>query len=499
MVSAASRSSRETRGIEPLIVEDPGTRRALARDREAAAPDLLFSFYFRGMLPDDAPGAAAAGRLQHARLAAAEVPRPRAGQLGGPEGRDRTGATLHVMTARPDAGDIVDQEQVPIGPDDTACEVQSRVTAGGRQGSWSGASRSSRAGPRRAARRTSRRRTTFGRRQPGGRAHRLDADRAGGPRPRPRRDASVSRRLHGRLRRQDATSGRRGSRTSARTTTSRARSASERGRLYVACGDDRYVEILRIQRKASEEMDAAALRRREAGVAMKVLILGVNGFIGNALTERILDDDRLERLGPRHRERQDRAVPRPPALHVPRGRHRDQQGVDRVPGQEVRRRPAARRDRDAGDVREEPAGGLRARLRGEPPDRQAGGALRQARRLPVDLRGLRDVPRRRSSTRRARRSSTARSASSAGSTPARSSCSTGSSGPTARRRACSSRSSARSTGSARTSTTSTRPRKARAASSRSSSTTSSTASRSSSWTAARSAAPSPTSPTASTA
>ena len=35
---------------------------------------------------------AAPGRLQHARLAAAEVPRPRAGELGGPEGRDAHGS-----------------------------------------------------------------------------------------------------------------------------------------------------------------------------------------------------------------------------------------------------------------------------------------------------------------------------------------------------------------------------------------------------------------------
>jgi methionyl-tRNA formyltransferase len=31
---------------------------------------------------------------------------------------------------------------------------------------------------------------------------------------------------------------------------------SEQGRLYVACGDDRYVEILRIQREGQNEIDA---------------------------------------------------------------------------------------------------------------------------------------------------------------------------------------------------------------------------------------------------
>src|SRR5262249_62144513 len=45
------------------------------------------------------------------------------------KGEPGTGATLHAMTAKPDAGDIVDQERVAIGPDDTAGEIQSRVTA----------------------------------------------------------------------------------------------------------------------------------------------------------------------------------------------------------------------------------------------------------------------------------------------------------------------------------------------------------------------------------
>jgi len=43
-------------------------------------------------------------------------------------GETETGATLHEMVAKPDAGRIVDQEPVPIGPDDTAAEVFARVT-----------------------------------------------------------------------------------------------------------------------------------------------------------------------------------------------------------------------------------------------------------------------------------------------------------------------------------------------------------------------------------
>jgi methionyl-tRNA formyltransferase len=43
-------------------------------------------------------------------------------------GETQTGATLHQMVERADAGDIIDQESVPIGPDDSTAQVQTRVT-----------------------------------------------------------------------------------------------------------------------------------------------------------------------------------------------------------------------------------------------------------------------------------------------------------------------------------------------------------------------------------
>jgi methionyl-tRNA formyltransferase len=42
-------------------------------------------------------------------------------------GEAETGATLHHMVAQPDAGDIVDQERVPIGPEDPVGTVMGRV------------------------------------------------------------------------------------------------------------------------------------------------------------------------------------------------------------------------------------------------------------------------------------------------------------------------------------------------------------------------------------
>ena len=152
---------------------------------------------------------------------------------------------------------------------------------------------------------------------------------------------------------------------------------------------------------------------------MRVLILGVNGFIGNALTERILQYDRLARLGPRHRLGQDRALPRQSALHVPRGRHRDQQGVDRVPGQEVRRRAAARRDRDARGLRAASrwrSSSSTSRRTSASSSRPCATASAWSSRRPPRSTGCAPTP---SSTRIPRPSSTARSRSSAGSTRAR--------------------------------------------------------------------------------
>ena len=66
---------------------------------------------------------------QHARLAAAEVPRPRAGQLGrDPRASAKPAPRCTTWSSKPDAGDIVDQQAVPILPDDTAVEVFGKVT-----------------------------------------------------------------------------------------------------------------------------------------------------------------------------------------------------------------------------------------------------------------------------------------------------------------------------------------------------------------------------------
>jgi methionyl-tRNA formyltransferase len=49
------------------------------------------------------------------------------------KGETETGATLHEMVEKPDAGRIVDQQAVPIGPDDLAVEVFRKVTGAAEQ------------------------------------------------------------------------------------------------------------------------------------------------------------------------------------------------------------------------------------------------------------------------------------------------------------------------------------------------------------------------------
>src|SRR6185295_11533321 len=114
------------RGIETL--EDPGP--AQIREKLAALPpDLIFSFYYRRMLPPEWLAAARRGAFNmHGSLLPkyrGRAPVNWAVLMGEAE----TGATLHEMVAKPDAGRIVDRERVAIGEDETAVEVFRKVTA----------------------------------------------------------------------------------------------------------------------------------------------------------------------------------------------------------------------------------------------------------------------------------------------------------------------------------------------------------------------------------
>jgi len=116
-----------SRGLDPVIMENPLDPAAIARVR-SARPDLLFSFYYRRLLPAQMLEAPPLGAWNmHGSL----LPKFRGRapvNWAVLKGETRTGATLHRMTEQADRGPILDQEAVPIGPDDTAIEVQRRVT-----------------------------------------------------------------------------------------------------------------------------------------------------------------------------------------------------------------------------------------------------------------------------------------------------------------------------------------------------------------------------------
>ena len=136
----------------------------------------------------------------------------------------------------------------------------------------------------------------------------------------------------------------------------------------------------------------------------KVLILGVNGFIGHHLSKRILETTDWDVYGmDMETDRVGDLLADASAHAFLRGRHHDQQGVGRVPRQEVRRGPAAGGDRHAGDLRaSEPLRVFELDFEANLPIVRAAVQVRQAPRLPVDLRGLRHVPRRASSIRTSR-------------------------------------------------------------------------------------------------
>lgn len=110
--------------ITPADVNAPGVVAQVA----VAAPDFLFSFYFRQMLGVSLLALPPRGALNmHGSL----LPRYRGRapvNWAVLHGERETGASLHYMVTKPDAGDLVAQTAVPILPDDTAREVFDKVT-----------------------------------------------------------------------------------------------------------------------------------------------------------------------------------------------------------------------------------------------------------------------------------------------------------------------------------------------------------------------------------
>jgi methionyl-tRNA formyltransferase len=113
--------------IPVITPADPNLPDIVSRIR-ASKPDFLFSFYYRCMLKQELLGAARRGAFNmHGSLLpkySGRVPVNWAVIRGETE----TGATLHEMLVKADAGRIVDQQAVSILRDDTAHDVFGKVT-----------------------------------------------------------------------------------------------------------------------------------------------------------------------------------------------------------------------------------------------------------------------------------------------------------------------------------------------------------------------------------
>lgn len=117
----------EQHDIPVITPENPNMPEVVERIA-ALHPDFFFSFYYREMLKAPLLAIPARGALNmHGSL----LPKYR-GRVPVNwaiiHGERETGATLHYMTEKPDNGDIVAQQAVPILPNDTAVEVFQKVT-----------------------------------------------------------------------------------------------------------------------------------------------------------------------------------------------------------------------------------------------------------------------------------------------------------------------------------------------------------------------------------
>lgn len=122
----------ELNRIPVITPADPNTPE-LAERVAALKPDFLFSFYYRFMIGEALLDAPRRGALNmHGSL----LPKFR-GRVSVNwaiiHGERQTGASLHYMEKKPDAGDLVDQQAVPILTDDIASEVFAKVTVAAEQ------------------------------------------------------------------------------------------------------------------------------------------------------------------------------------------------------------------------------------------------------------------------------------------------------------------------------------------------------------------------------
>ena len=112
----------------PYVTPSATELQSLIPQLQTLSPDYIFSFYYRNMIPAEILACANIAALNmHGSL----LPKYRGRapvNWAILHGETKTGATLHVMEMKPDAGDIVGQTEVNIGPDETATEVFAKVS-----------------------------------------------------------------------------------------------------------------------------------------------------------------------------------------------------------------------------------------------------------------------------------------------------------------------------------------------------------------------------------
>jgi methionyl-tRNA formyltransferase len=121
----------ESRGIPVLYPADPKDP-GLAAELAGHAPDFIFSFYYRHMIPTPLLDLAARGAYNlHGSL----LPRYRGRAPVNwvlVNGETETGVSLHRMVAKPDAGALVAQHRVAIADHDTAYSLYSKLETAAR-------------------------------------------------------------------------------------------------------------------------------------------------------------------------------------------------------------------------------------------------------------------------------------------------------------------------------------------------------------------------------
>jgi methionyl-tRNA formyltransferase len=126
------RQLAETHGLNVVTPDSPNTAEWIEQGR-AAGPDFVFSFYYRHMLDKAWLTIPRRGALNmHGSL----LPKYRGRapvHWAILKGESVTGASLHYMLEKPDAGALVDQQSVNILENDTALEVSLKVAEAAQQ------------------------------------------------------------------------------------------------------------------------------------------------------------------------------------------------------------------------------------------------------------------------------------------------------------------------------------------------------------------------------